>query len=266
MDKHPDRFADMSYIQKALTENEKLLFQTRVHWIYVIEGIFWGVIPVIFGVILQFIIFFYTNPTSQVYPELLEGLYINWWLTPVMLVFVFIGLLLFSAFFSIYISHEIGLTTQRIIHKKGLFFIQIEEFDLEDIRGEHVVHGWFGWLLGYGRVKLDCRFIKDVTMPAISHPHRMIKVCHKARKKGGKDDLEKILEGDASQKSDALSPQTLHKNIDKKSTENPETGNTKQQEHVRDMEDLAKTRKRANVKMKLRILKDVIKGSFKRAR
>ena len=59
--------------------------------------------------------------------------------------------------------------------------MQIEQVDLDDIRAEHVYHGWLGWLLGYGRVRLDCRLVDDVWLPAMRDPYRLIKASHMAR-------------------------------------------------------------------------------------
>jgi hypothetical protein len=80
-----------------------------------------------------------------------------------------------------YISTEVGLTNERIIIKSGLILVKVDEVDLEDIRAEHVYHGLLGWLLKYGKIKLDCRFVEDVDILAIANPYRFVKASHKAR-------------------------------------------------------------------------------------
>jgi hypothetical protein len=67
--------------------------------------------------------------------------------------------------------------------KTGLIFVEIDQVDLEDIRAEHVHHGLLGWLLHYGSIRLDCRFIHDVKIPAIGNPYRFVEASHNARLK-----------------------------------------------------------------------------------
>lgn len=191
----------MSYVTKVLSSNERLLTVTGLHWIYFAEGLFWLVLLTSAGFLTEY--FLYTK--AGVYSGGAE-IDLYWFKfsmirTPIPIIGFGAGMAVFLPLLVQYVSSEIGLTSQRIIHKSGLFFIKIEQVDLEDIAAENVIHGWFGWILGYGRLRFDCRFVHDMYLPAIRDPYRLVKASHIARMKhpeinyGAKelnDSLEKI--------------------------------------------------------------------------
>jgi hypothetical protein len=76
---------------------------------------------------------------------------------------------------------QIALTNQRLVYKTGLLIVNTEEIDLVEIRAETVHHGLLGRLLGYGRIKLDSRFVGDVFLPAVRAPYRLVKAMNTAR-------------------------------------------------------------------------------------
>lgn len=173
----------MSYIRKVIGNDEKLLATFRPHWIYFLEGLLaLGALSAIGFLIDYYLYAFFTHNAVKFNVDL-YFLVFNERFTPIPWIFVFTGFAIFIPLFLVFISTEVGLTNQRIIHKRGLIFIQIDQADLEDIRGEHVIHGWFGWLLGYGRVRLDCRFVEDILLPALSNPYKLVKASHSARLK-----------------------------------------------------------------------------------
>ncbi|HBR69700.1 MAG TPA: hypothetical protein DEA55_10035 [Rhodospirillaceae bacterium] len=173
----------MSYIRKVITNEEKLLSTFRPHWIYFFEGAFWFAGLTVIGFIADYYLYVYFGQHAVTFDIDLKYIHFSEMNTPIPWLFSFAGLAVFWPLFLLYISTEVGLTNQRIIHKRGLIFIEIDQVDLEDIRAEHVVHGWFGWLLGYGKIKLNCRFIEDVILPAIRNPYRLVKASHTARLK-----------------------------------------------------------------------------------
>lgn len=173
----------MSYVRKIVIKDEKLLVLTRLHWIYPIEGIIWFALMLSAGLLLEHYFYTYIGAQALHFRVDLGWLEFTEQNTPIPWIFGLAGFAIFWPLFVKYISTEVGLTNQRIIHKKGLIFIEIDQVDLEDIRGEHIIHGWLGWLLGYGRIHVDCRFIKDMHLPAISDPYTFIKTSHTARMK-----------------------------------------------------------------------------------
>lgn len=62
-----------------------------------------------------------------------------------------------------------------------MIFVEVEEIELEEIKGEHIHHGLLGRFLKYGAIDFDCRFIGDVSLLAIRKPYRFIKALHVAR-------------------------------------------------------------------------------------
>lgn len=173
----------MSYVRKVITTQEKLLSISRPHWIYLLKGLIWFLFFAVFGFALDYYFFFYTDMYEA---PLIRDLWVSFLgikITLMFFLFLGVGLATMWSYILIFISSEVGLTDQRIIYKRGLMFIEIDQVDLDDIRAEHVRHGWFGWLLGYGKIHLDCRFIEDVELPAITDPYRLVKASHNARMK-----------------------------------------------------------------------------------
>lgn len=173
----------MSYVRQIIGNDEKLLATFRPHWIYFLEAALWFVGLSAIGFILDYYMYAFFTHNAVRFNIDMYFLVFTEEFTPIPWIFVFTGLAVFIPLFLVYISTEVGLTNQRIIHKRGWMFVEIDQVDLEDIRGEHVIHGWFGWLLGYGRIRLDCRFVDDVTLPAIRNPYRLVKASHTARLK-----------------------------------------------------------------------------------
>jgi hypothetical protein len=171
----------MGYVRKVINIDEKLLSISRPHWIYLFEGLLCFVGLAVAGLVLDYYFYLYVGSHAIRFDIDLWFVKFNEIRTPIPWIFSFTGFAIFYPLFLAYISAEIGLTDQRIIYKRNLIFIEIEQVDLEDIRAEHVSHGWLGWLLGYGRIRLDCRFIDDVRLPAIRKPYKLIKAMHTAR-------------------------------------------------------------------------------------
>ncbi len=171
----------MGYVRKIINTDEKLLSISRPHWIYLIEGLLAFSGLTILGLVADYFFYMYVGSHAVRFDIDLWIVQFNELNTPIPWIFGITGFAIFYPLFLAYISAEVGLTNQRIIYKRNLIFIEIEQVDLEDIRAEHISHGWFGWLLGYGRIRLDCRFVDDVWLPAIRNPYRLIKAMHTAR-------------------------------------------------------------------------------------
>lgn len=205
-----------------------MLSVSRVHWIYPLQGLFWFAVMAGLGFYIEHMLHSHAGIHAPGFRLELGWLRFDEKNTPIPWMFSIAGFMVFWLLFLKYISNEVGLTDQRIIHKKGLIFVEILQLDLEDIRGENVIHGWLGWLLGYGRIHLDCRFIEDVELPAISNPYRLVKASHTARMRHPVIDY---------------TAQELEINLD----------------------EIEKRKKQAAVKIKLRALGNKIKQSFRQA-
>lgn len=171
----------MSYVSKAISDEERLISLARAHWIYVLTGFFWLGLFVGIGMAVDYKFQGFLGQFTYDFLINLRFGYISGGLSPVSVLMTIIGLMAAWPFFRVYITTEIGLTNTRIIYKTGLLFVEVDQVDLEDIRAENVYHGLLGWLLGYGSIRLDCRFIEDVKLPAIRNPYRFVKASHNAR-------------------------------------------------------------------------------------
>lgn len=169
-----------SYVHKMVGPDEKLIGVARLHWIYLVKGMVgfamcvmlaWAINSLIgFGLSL---IYRTTTPAS-VYPILSMNHYLS--------EFMFLaGLIIFGFYLTKVLGTEVGLTTRRMIFKEGLIFTTTHEVDIEEIRGERMDLGWFGRFLDYAYIRLDCRFIEDLSTPAIEKPERFIRALHKLR-------------------------------------------------------------------------------------
>lgn len=199
----------LNYISKVISRNEKILSLTRAHWIYALEGVFWLVVLSAVGFIADHYFYRYVGRYAPNFVIDLGYVRFDERHTPLPWFFVGTGVIIFWQFFLVYITHQLAITNERVIHKKGLISVQIEQTDLRDIDAEDVKHGWLGWLLGYGRVRLDCRFVDDMYLPAIARPYRFVKALHVARMKNhdidyGEDDFERNVQLIKQKKQQAM--------------------------------------------------------------
>lgn len=171
----------MSYITKAIGDQEKLIVLTHPHWIYVATGLFWTLFFIVLGNYADLYLEEFLDQSHLSFIIDYKKHYSYGFVTPVTVIFSIVALFTLWPYLITYISSEVGLTNERIILKSGLILVKVDEVDLEDIRAEHVYHGLLGWLLKYGKIKLDCRFVKDVDILAIANPYRFVKASHKAR-------------------------------------------------------------------------------------
>lgn len=171
----------MAYINKIVTQDEELIGIARLHWIYALRGIMWFAVFAGAGWLFDFLM---TKAMMSL------GAATDSYVVPAVLTTISNGVLLFmmgggAMIFLLFVLKvlvtEVGLTTRRVIHKEGLLFVKVQHIDHEEIRGENLDLGYFGRILGYGYLMLDCRFIGDIRLPAIENPERFLRALHKAR-------------------------------------------------------------------------------------
>ncbi|MAE52364.1 MAG: hypothetical protein CMH27_11195 [Micavibrio sp.] len=185
----------MSYVKNILTKRERLVSMTRLHWIYIVQGLFWFCVFCGLGFLLDHLLYTYGGGRANIYhlyPDFLLPYFKPF--SPLALIFFAAGIMVFLTLLIKYFDTEIVLTTRRIIYKRGLIRVEIDEADLGEIRAEHINHGLLGYFLGYGRVHLDCRFVEDIELPAIRKPLKLIKAIQSVKaEQVDEDDLEKDL-------------------------------------------------------------------------
>lgn len=171
----------MSYVRKLMAQDEKLIGIARLHWIYVLKGILWFVVMAgagwLFNRALSWTLVSAGRAMESSFLPITMGSIGN----GVMLFLMAGGFFVFLLFVIDVLTTEIGLSNRRVMHKRGLIFVKVKQIDLEEVRGENIDLGYFGRMLGYGYIMLDCRFIGDVKLPAIENPERFMRALHAAR-------------------------------------------------------------------------------------
>jgi hypothetical protein len=160
----------MAYVSRMIGHNETLIGISRLHWINIVQGLFWLAGLMVAGAAVQYLMARYLGAYAPLAPWAVVYFKPTW----IDIFCVAAGLYIFSIYFLNYLTSEIALTSQRVIHKQGLFFIKIEEMNLEEVKGARIDTGYLGWLFGYGAVMLDARLVRDVKLPFINKPYRFI--------------------------------------------------------------------------------------------
>lgn len=171
------------FIKNVIGGDEKLLLLARLHWIYLVTGFFWLAALAGGGLWLDEMLWAYFGQYAPQSPINILGVafgslyrWIFWMMTGS-------GLMIFIIHVLKVIATEVALTDQRLIYKTGLFFVEVDELDLTEIKAERVHHGLLGRFLGYGEFHFDSRFVKDFYLPAVRKPYRLLKALHAARHK-----------------------------------------------------------------------------------
>lgn len=174
----------MAFVEKLVGPDENLVGVAKLHWIYVIKGLLWLVGSIIIGGSIQTFFAMYIPPF---------GLFGNF----IFGMAIILGALMFVLYFGKMIFTELGLTTERLIYKRGFIFVDVREVDLEEIKSESIDNGVLGRILNYGYLDLDARFIEDMDLPAIADPYRFIKAMNAVRSQIKNDSMRVVLDDGA---------------------------------------------------------------------
>jgi hypothetical protein len=181
----------MSFVKKVVGPDEKLIGISSIHWIYGIQGLMWLLGFLALGVFID------QNVTrlANNFPGNPGAISLNLISDYALWICMAIGVIFFLMYFTTMISAEIGLTTKRVIYKKGLFLVDVRQIDIEEIKSADVNNGWFGRFLNYGYVALDARFVNNVELPALDDPYRFTKALNELRTRQRGDTMKIVLEG-----------------------------------------------------------------------
>lgn len=173
----------MAYVRKLLAKDEDMIGIARLHWIYVIKGLFWFLVMAgagwLFNSAISHVVLAAAASTgAQFIPAALMTIS-----NGAMYFLMAGGFMIFFLFVLKVLVTEVALTTRRVVEKTGFLFVKVRQVDIEEVRGESLDLGHLGRVLGYGYLLLDCRFIGDVRLPAIENPERFLRALHQARTK-----------------------------------------------------------------------------------
>jgi len=173
----------MSYAAKIIGPDERLIGVARLHWIYTVHGFLWFLGLSVLGMVVDKYLWEYFGSSIPAYGWFIDGFGFTAENTGVTWMFAGGGAIIFLLYYIKVISSEIALTSRRVIYKKGLIFVEVEEIELEEVKGEHINHGLLGRVFNYGTLHFDCRFIGHIYLPAVRKPYRFMKAMHVARSK-----------------------------------------------------------------------------------
>lgn len=172
-----------SFVRHLTGPDERMILLARLHWIYGLTGFLWMAGLVALGMGLDGFLWRHFGSTIPFYVVDVLGTGVSPDLPVMLFLFGGCGVMIFVMYMIKMLATEVALTNERIIYKTGLIFVEVDELDLVEIRSERVHHGFLGRFLGYGSIRLDSRFVGDVSLPAVKKPYRLIKALHKARSK-----------------------------------------------------------------------------------
>lgn len=165
------------YCNRLLAKGEHPIYICGVHWIYLISGFMWFLAFSGIGLFLDIQQAQYFGDKK---PEMYDIPYLDviYSYPLALMFFIAAGSVFFFHHLLEYHSTEVALTSQRLILKQGWIFVDVIEIDLPEIRSEKVRHGLLGSALNYGRIDFESRFVGDIGIPAIKHPHELLKHIH----------------------------------------------------------------------------------------
>lgn len=120
----------MSYIERSLGHGERIIMRARFHWSYTLIA----------------------------------------WLALIFLGVFIIGIVIFFSMMIDKWTTEIGITTHRFVKKTGLFSVQTNEMAIHNIEGVKLTQGFWGQLLGYGRLRIEGTGVDAINLPNIAQP------------------------------------------------------------------------------------------------
>ena len=169
----------MAYVSRMVANGETLIGVSRLHWIYLAQGLGW-----LIG--LMFIGFVIDGLLAMALGAILPIPAVQWGFAAVQttwieMFFIAAGLYLFAIYFIKVATTELALTNQRIIYKVGWIFVNVQEMNLDEIRGTRIDLGMLGRFLGYGSVALDARFVGDMVTGYINRPYRFMRAMNEAQ-------------------------------------------------------------------------------------
>ena len=137
----------MSYIDDSLGHNETVLYRARFPWFH--QASAWVLLTV-------FVVGGLMALTSG------YG-WLAWML-------VLVGLVLLLVIMAPIWTTEIGVTTQRLIFKRGLLWRTTHELQLRAIEEVNLEQGLLGRILDFGQLQLHGTGVDDIRLPSLADP------------------------------------------------------------------------------------------------
>lgn len=152
-------------MRKTLLPDEVCIKEAHFHGFYLIEAIFLAGLCALLGWGLHYA-YYFASGIKSLWPVYI-AVGIGFW--------VFLCMLLKKW------TTEIILTNKRLIHKRGLFLISIDEVDIEQLVSDTVQQSMMGRLLDYGAIHITCLIARDLWLPPIRRPYEFRNAVEKQK-------------------------------------------------------------------------------------
>lgn len=172
------------FINEACGADETLVLIARLHWIFVAKGLAWLAFFLLISVGIDnlaaklMLSLDQTGRTNIAFIIFRLSNYFQYMCAG-------IGLLVLGAYLSSYMTTTVGLTTRRLMLRKGVLFVKLTNIDLEEIKSEYVDHGMLGRFFNYGEIHMDARFVNNFYVPNIANPYHLLRALNEARASSG---------------------------------------------------------------------------------
>lgn len=133
----------MSYIEETLSPNEQVLYMAKFHWFYTVTAVVLGIV----------------------------------------LIPVLIGPVIFLYMMTVKWTTEIGITTNKVIYKRGWIARKTDEIGLSKLEEINFNQGILGRILGFGKVRLQGTGVGALELPSIDDPMKFRKEIGNAKAK-----------------------------------------------------------------------------------
>ena len=120
----------MSYVQDTLSENERVLYTAKFHWLYTLAA----------------------------------------FLNLIILGILIIGIYLFFKMLILKWTTEVVVTNQRFVYKKGWIKRDTQEVKLSNIEEVNLEQGFWGRIFGFGKLKLSGTGTGVIELPTLDAP------------------------------------------------------------------------------------------------
>lgn len=141
----------MSYIDESLAENERLIYRALFHWLHKIGA--WIALGISVAFALVCVMAIEGSPA---------------WIGA--LAILAFGVAIFVTTMMPLWTTEIGVTSQRLIYKRGWLRRRTDELQLTSIEEVNLDQGAVGRMLDYGRLLIHGTGVSDVALPTLADP------------------------------------------------------------------------------------------------
>ncbi|MFZ4762243.1 MAG: PH domain-containing protein [Alphaproteobacteria bacterium] len=158
----------MSYIDKTLTSDEKLVYKAHYHWFYTAIAWFWLILWAGISVATLSIgkmIFGSMGSNGGTHTAVLV----------IALVVAAVGAIRFLGLMINRYTTEVVITSRRLVYKRGWIAINVDEFNINRIEGININQSILGRILGYGQVDVRGLGVGEIYLPTLAEPEMLRK-------------------------------------------------------------------------------------------